>query len=80
MFQVAGIPEGRLGSGTQTPTKYVCMCASWHPAASYSHARWSRVCVTTPGSISGNARRDVHKDCPRCLWGWQRDTDMMLFW
>lgn len=25
MFQVAGTPEGRLGSGTQTPTKCVCV-------------------------------------------------------
>lgn len=31
------------------------------------------------GLVPGNASRDVHKDCPRCLWGWQRDTYMLLF-
>lgn len=28
---------------------YVCVWGGWHPAGSYRHATWSRVCALTPG-------------------------------
>lgn len=80
VFQVAGTPEGRLGSGAQTPTAGVYVCLP----PGIQQGPTARLCPvgyvsSLQGLVPGNARRDVHQDCPRCLWGWQRDTEMLLY-
>lgn len=80
-FRSKACQKAGLGPGHCHPKRRcVCVRLGWlAPSGILQTCHMEQgMCPHPRCVVPGDAGRDVHKDCPRCLVGWQRDTYVLL--